>query len=74
MGLSRKRLAEGDVAFALQLHSGAWWKVGAAAVLGNYVKDSALGERVRLLAEELSGDSRRFEELAGRVCSAGSGA
>lgn len=72
--LSRLRLTQGDAAAALQLHSGAWWKVGAAAVLATYTRDAALAERVRTAAEELSADGRRFEELAARGRAAGGGA
>lgn len=71
--LSRRRLAEGDSEAALQLHSGAWWKVGAAAVLVTHTRDSGLAERVRTVAEELNADGRRFEELVARGRAAGGG-
>lgn len=72
--LSRRRLAEGDVEGALQLHSVAWWWTGAAAVLGAHTRDAALTERVRAVIEELGADERRLEELARRGWTAGGGA
>lgn len=73
-GLSRQRLTQGDAVAALQLHSGAWWKVGAAALLATYTRDPALAERIRIAAEALSADGRRFEDLAERGLTAGGGA
>ena len=73
-GLSRQRLVQGDVAAALQLHSGAWWKVGAAALLATYTRDPTLAERVRTTAEALNADGRRFEGLVERGRVAGGGA
>ena len=66
MTSSRGRLAAGDTALALQLHSSAWWMVGAAAVLATYARDAALDEAVRAQAAQLDVDGRRFEELVAR--------
>lgn len=64
--LSRRLLAESDVAGALQRYENAWWELGAAAMLASHAQDLALAGRIRAAAVALSADGYRFEDLAAR--------
>lgn len=64
--LSRRLLAESDVAAALQRYENAWWELGAAAMLASHAQDLALAGRIRAAAVALSADGYRFEDLAAR--------